>query len=209
MAIDHIGVLFFPEQLLFRVVGRASFPLYAFLIAEGSRKTSDARKYLFRLLTFAVISQLPYMLFRQAAGIQYMKLNIFFTLAGGLLALIALNRLPLRYSLSSVAGILALAYYGPFDYGAYGVATILASGLFLRLRSAGPFFLFSLHIAKALLSFFSGALSLQIYATMSVPLLMRYNGERGMPLPRRLLYWFYHAHLLLLWLIWYSLKRFG
>jgi len=205
MAVDHIGMLFFPEQSLLRVIGRLSFPLFAFLIAEGFFKTGDAHKYLLRLLTCAVLSQLPFTLFIQAAGVEYLELNIFFTLAGGLLALIALKRLPLRYSLPSTLAILALAHYASFDYGVYGILTILASGLFLRFRHVGSFLLFSLHCGETLLTFFAGALSPQIYAAMSVPLCMRYNGERGRPLPRRLLYWFYPAHLLLLFLIWYAL----
>ncbi|KKW10478.1 MAG: TraX protein [Parcubacteria group bacterium GW2011_GWA2_49_9] len=207
MAIDHVGMLFFPEQLLLRVIGRVSFPLFAFLIAEGFEKTSNARNYLFRLLTFAAFSQVPYVLFIQAAGVQYIRLNIFFTLAAGLCILILLKRCSHWFSIPSAAGILLMAYYLPFDYGPYGVLMILASGLLLRFRSVGLFALFLLHIAETLLSFFTGVLSLQLFAMMSIPLLMRYNGEHGQPLPRRLLYWFYPAHLLLLWLIWYALTH--
>ena len=103
-------------------------------------------------------------------------------------------------------GILLGAYYLPFDYGPYGVLLILASGLLLSFRSVGSFSLFLLHLTETLLSSFTGLLSIQLFATMSVPILMRYNGEYGRPLPRRLLYWFYPAHLLLLWLIWLGIR---
>ena len=168
MAIDHIGMLFFPEQLLLRVIGRLSFPLFAFLVAEGFLKTSDARKYLFRLLTFAVISQLPYMLFIQAAGVLYIRLNIFFTLAVGLFAFILLKRFSLWLSIPSLVGMLLVSYYLPFDYGPYGVLLILASGLLLSFRSVGSFSLFLLHLTETLLSSFTGLLSIQLLDILSM-----------------------------------------
>src|SRR3989344_3632203 len=86
MLIDHVGALFFPGVLLWRLVGRLSFPLFAFLIAEGAEQSSDARKYLFRLLALAVVSELPYRLFIHATGFAGQRLNIFFTLSAGLVA---------------------------------------------------------------------------------------------------------------------------
>ena len=39
MLIDHIGMVFFPSAIGFRAIGRLSFPLFAFGIAEGVRYT--------------------------------------------------------------------------------------------------------------------------------------------------------------------------
>ena len=39
MLIDHIGMVFFPSVIGFRAIGRLSFPLFAFGIAEGVRYT--------------------------------------------------------------------------------------------------------------------------------------------------------------------------
>lgn len=60
MFIDHIGAVFFPQVTLLRVIGRISFPLYAFLIAEGCRYTRDRGKYALGLGVFALISEIPY-----------------------------------------------------------------------------------------------------------------------------------------------------
>ena len=60
MFIDHIGAVFFPQVTLLRVIGRISFPLYAFLIAEGCRYTRNRGRYALGLGAFALISELPY-----------------------------------------------------------------------------------------------------------------------------------------------------
>lgn len=35
MLIDHIGMIFFPENYLLRIIGRVSMPLFAYCIARG------------------------------------------------------------------------------------------------------------------------------------------------------------------------------
>ena len=35
MLVDHIGLLFFPEIMAFRIVGRIAMPLFAYGIAQG------------------------------------------------------------------------------------------------------------------------------------------------------------------------------
>lgn len=43
-------------------VGRIAFPIFAWFLAEGCRKTSNASKHLLRLLLFAIISEIPFQL---------------------------------------------------------------------------------------------------------------------------------------------------
>ncbi|MFN2363319.1 MAG: TraX family protein, partial [Halarsenatibacteraceae bacterium] len=62
MLIDHIGSIIFPEYIILRVIGRLAFPLFAFLITEGYRHTSNINRYLVRLSIFALISQYPFWL---------------------------------------------------------------------------------------------------------------------------------------------------
>ena len=67
MLIDHIGAIFFPYIAWMRIVGRISFPLYAFLLAEGVHHTRNLKKYGLRLLLILVLTELPYdLLFRGA-----------------------------------------------------------------------------------------------------------------------------------------------
>ena len=62
MLIDHIGAVIFPRVIILRMVGRLSFPIFAYLIAVGYSKTNSFYRYLYRLLIFAVASQVPFSL---------------------------------------------------------------------------------------------------------------------------------------------------
>ena len=115
MLIDHIGAVFFPELLL-RIIGRISFPLFAWGIARGYKYTRNIKMYALRLLLLAVVSQLPY-----AWLFDTINLNIGFTLLGGLLALKLYDS---KISIG-ILSMLVISYYLNFDYGVYGVLTVM------------------------------------------------------------------------------------
>ena len=58
MIIDHIGAAF-PgyAPFEFRIIGRLTFPIFVFLLAEGFRHTRSPMKFLLRLFAFAIISE--------------------------------------------------------------------------------------------------------------------------------------------------------
>ena len=205
MLVDHIGLLFFPEDPFFRIIGRIAFPIFAFLIAEGYGRTSNIRNYLFRLLGFAVISQLAYAPFNDASGGNLAELNIFFTLSAGLIAIILWNRFSLTVSIPATLLICLLAEVASFDYGLYGIVTVLVSRLVLTHRMLGITSLLLLPEAITLLRLAWGVLSLQFFAVLSVPFVALYNGKRGFALPRLFFYGFYPIHLILLSFIAYLL----
>ena len=66
MLIDHLGIFLYPRFAdaqtyeLLRAIGRLAFPIFAFLIVNGFEKTHDVKRYLTRLVAFAAISQIPY-----------------------------------------------------------------------------------------------------------------------------------------------------
>ena len=68
MLVDHTAVFLFPRfinvsaYMTMRAVGRFAFPVFAFLIVNGYEKTRDVRRYLTRLIAFAAVSQIPYVL---------------------------------------------------------------------------------------------------------------------------------------------------
>ena len=72
MLADHLGTYLYPAYiskdvyLWLRAAGRLAFPLFAFLIVNGYEKTHDVKRYLTRLVAFAVISQIPFGLFQNA-----------------------------------------------------------------------------------------------------------------------------------------------
>ena len=62
MIIDHIGLVFFPEMVIFRIIGRMAFPIFAFFIAEGWYYTKNKKKYVLLLFVFMIISWVPFCL---------------------------------------------------------------------------------------------------------------------------------------------------
>ena len=63
MIIDHIGYYFQPEineyiYYILRAIGRISMPLFAFILVQGFFHTSDLKKYILRIFSFAVITQI-------------------------------------------------------------------------------------------------------------------------------------------------------
>ncbi|MGB3615459.1 MAG: TraX family protein, partial [Elainellaceae cyanobacterium] len=101
MIVDHIGVVFFPQVLLFRYVGRLSFPLFSWLLGQGERHTRNVYRYGLRLLVFGVISQPVYSLL-----FQVYQLNVLFTLLVGLATLRLARVFPQMRYLAWLLGVL-------------------------------------------------------------------------------------------------------
>lgn len=68
MVIDHVGVLFFPSNMLYRKIGRLALPLFAFLLAEGCKHTRNKKKHFFLLAFFAGVCQCVYDVFAYMNG---------------------------------------------------------------------------------------------------------------------------------------------
>lgn len=102
-----------------RCFGRIAFPVFAFLVAEGFAHTRNRMRYFFSLLLFAVISEVPWYLLNGADGTH----NVMFTLALGVVALAAFERLREHRVLCSCSILLTawLAAWSGLDYEWRGV----------------------------------------------------------------------------------------
>ena len=100
MLLDHIRYAI-PETncILFELLGRMSYPLFAFVLTEGYIHTSSKKEYAKRLIKYGLISQIPFMLFRSMLGKNEWKmLNIMFTLLLGFFGILSLDKIKNKYS---------------------------------------------------------------------------------------------------------------
>jgi hypothetical protein len=90
MTFDHIGVILYPTELAFRIVGRLAFPIFAYLLVLGVGNTWNVKAHFLRLFIFGLISQIPYFLAFAIAPIE--QLNIYFSLLLGASTIYLLNK---------------------------------------------------------------------------------------------------------------------
>lgn len=178
-------------NLVLRLIGRISFPLYCFLLVEGFLHTKNLRRYAFRLGLLAVLSEIPYDFARFDSFFNLEMQNVYFTLFLGLCTLWALKsfddlppaQAPFKYLVVLVGAM--LAHFLQTDYGAFGVLLIVVLYLFRfdRMRQS---------ILGAICTVW------EYTAPAAFLLTYRYDGTRGKQLPKWFFYGFYPMHLLLL-----------
>jgi len=112
---------------LLHAFGRVTAPIFFFLIALGYRRTRNANRYTLRLLIFACISYVPYILYFKGDlpnSHNFLDLNVIFTMLVGLLLLRSIHEIN-NIALKIVCIVLCL--FGGYwcDFGLYGIAMIL------------------------------------------------------------------------------------
>ncbi len=118
MVVDHTawGFVDFMSPLgqVMHIFGRLTLPIMCFFIAEGYRHTSDLKKYIMRMMTFAVVSIIPFYLFFHEE--YYFRQNIIFDLTLALLALSVMEHrkwsAPVRHALVALLILVSLAIGG-------------------------------------------------------------------------------------------------
>lgn len=207
MIVDHVGVFFFPEELTFRIIGRLSFPLFAWLIANGARHTKDIKAYLKRLFLFAVISQIPYHLAFGLVRDSYVGLNIGFTLFLGILGIkLVSSKKGEGLKIAGVALLAVLAQILGSDYGAAGVLSIIFFYIFydnFKLLILSQIFVYTIvwYATEPIkMGGIFRASPIQPIALFSLALISLYNGKLG-PKCKYLFYLVYPLHLLILYIV--------
>lgn len=212
MLIDHIGAVLVEEIMTspraygvtlnanviyniyfaLRLIGRLAFPIFAFSIYEGFTKTRDIKKYMLRLLIFAVISEIPFDLALSGKIFDWSYQNVIWTFLFALSGLYIYEKYenPVIKALG-IGLALALGEICKTDYGAYGVGMIYVF-YFLKDNKLKDLVL-------------AGLFVMQAAAVVALVPLNMYNGEKGMK-SGRILYFFYPLHLFLLYLVVIGLK---
>ncbi len=197
------GQLIENVDIMLRSVGRMAFPIFCFLLVEGYVHTGNYRRYLRRMLIFALVSEVPFDLAVWNTPIYIQGQNIYFTLSIGLMTLYLLDRLKTvdivqRGIMSGliVAAAGLTAHLLRVDYGFSGVLLIL---LFYYLRGNRPFLFLA---GAAMLILIEGSV-FSLSFIISMACICLYSGKRGRLRHKYLFYWFYPAHLLVLFAIRY------
>lgn len=211
MALDHIGLLFFPTVDIFRILGRIAFPIFAYMIAEGCRYTKNRAKYLGMIAGMGILFQVVYFVAMKSL---YQGILVTFSLA--IITIYAIDGIlkskKLWVILASVASLAFVAVFVfvlptllkgtdfDIDYGLWGillpvVVYLLPNRLWRTIGMA------LLLLARAIhYTVFPVSLGLlQWYSLIPILLLALYNGERGKARMKYVFYIFYPAHLVILY----------
>lgn len=222
MLCDHIWAALIAGNMWLTCIGRLAFPIFAFMIAEGFYHTRNRKKYLSRLLIWALISEIPFDLMCEGVLFYPFHQNVLWTFVISLLTLMALEKIKktqkaVLWLFKSIGICIAGWLFGTIfmvDYFGEGVIMVV---LFYMLRGKewwkrvfqaigmiyiNCFMIEGLEIPIGL----SGSelfVPLQGFAILSLPIIWLYKGRQG-PHNRFIktaFYCFYPAHLLVIYLI--------
>ena len=216
MVIDHIGVIFFPEDLIWRYIGRVSMPIFAFFIAEGCRYTRSPLGYLGKLFACLAVCQIGN--FVGTGSLDICILGTFFL--GASLLFCLQNAKKALFSRHLEKGVVWLAafllgtaatYYVNLlvyiDYGFWACMLPVFGGLLYLPENAPGHLkkwdnkwtgLLCFAVGLCLLSWFDDYSVVQVYCLLALPLLALYSGKRGKGNMKYFFYLFYPVHLALL-----------
>lgn len=204
MLIDHMGAILLERTTLYsikwipvldfllRMIGRLAFPIFCFLLVQGFIHTSNLKRYIRRLLIFALCSEIPFDLavFSKLSGEHQ---NVGFTLLIGILMLSAFSwfekntkKPELGYLISTIiAG--SAAYLLAVDYSYQGILLIAI--------------LYLLRNNNKLKCILGGLLfTYQSAAVFAFPIIYNASGKKGNSrISGRQFYLFYPIHLLILY----------
>lgn len=188
MVFDHIGYFLFPEKIIFRIIGRLSFPIFAYFIAQGCYHTKSISKYFLTLFLLGLICTIVTYL---AQGELYCNILITFSLSVLMISCVKEN-----VKLLPLAAVfiicLILTERIPVDYGLSGILVPFLTYLgILHQKERYLFFLALLLVALSL-----GGI--QYISLLSIPILMLYNGERGKWNLKYFFYLFYPLHIVII-----------
>lgn len=194
MLIDHIGIVFFPDNPIWRLIGRIAFPIYASGIAVGFDRTRDRKRYVKRLAVIAAAAQLPFM-----AAFGVLQVNVIGTFLAVIGVLMLLERI--RHPVAAAAVVLVavlLLEVVPFSYGGYALLLILA----YRKFAARPHAMVAAHAAlnAAYAAYAGGMLQMaSLLPTLLIAYVPSFAARRDAP---SWLWWsFYPAHLAMLFAV--------
>ena len=217
MVVDHVGVILLPEWHILRILGRLSFPIFAFMIAEGCRYTRNKWRYFLGIFGVGAVCQAVLFFYNGS-----LEMNILLTFSLSILLVYAFAYfkeqlfaadLSLPFTIGALlllaallAGVALLGSAVDLDYGATGCMVPLYASLLHPPRNRADTVLhrvdrpcwhvLAMALGLLLLSLDDGGT--QWYCLCALPLLLLYSGKRGKARMKYFFYIFYPAHLLVI-----------
>lgn len=203
MLIDHMGFALFGNDIVFRILGRVSFPIFAFFVAEGYRHTRNRKKYVLTLAAFTIVSQLPYTLLFSIYSLNTLATYLFSFLIIYLMENKNKNIFFSLYLLLTNLIVLTLFAFNLISYGFFGVYLAVA---FYFISNIG-FKVLAFVLINTLItlpSIMSAPLVfrsyLQLFAFLAIPVFLLYNNKKGKRPLKYLFYIFYPVHMILIYI---------
>lgn len=193
MTLDHITCVLYPNYptdwwiICIHIIGRLAAPIFWFFVAEGYHYTHDIKKYSARLFMFAIVSHFAY---NFAFGIPFIpfKTSIFnqtsviWALAWGLVALAIHENTKLKKWQKTILiiGICIITFCA--DWSCIAVLAIIQIGINrgnFKKQMIGMMTYVSFYAIVFILFINPIYGFIQLFVALTIPLLQRYNGERG------------------------------
>lgn len=218
MTIDHVGVVLLPQYVILRVIGRLTYPIFAYMIAEGCFYTHSKKRYLGGIFALGLVCQLGF--FIAMGSLEQSILTSF------VLAIVTIYALQLADSRRDFIGVLALIGALALDaFVALALPVILAGtdfsidygfwGILLPAFCYAPRIFFKKALDKQRLRLMLACATLGIvlvciqmndwlggiqwFSLFAIVPLACYNGKRGTWPLKYLFYIYYPTHLVAIW----------
>ncbi|MBQ3550284.1 MAG: hypothetical protein IJA41_04830 [Clostridia bacterium] len=206
MTIDHIGVQILPQYDILRIIGRISFPIFAFMIAEGCRYTRSRSKYLLKMSGLAVICQVVFYI---ADGSLYQSVLVTFSLGIGLVYAVdyALKKGSMLACLLAVFALFSVYFICEIlpeilshtdfliDYGFWGAVMPLL--VYVMHNKTGKLLMMTVAMIGIALNYGGN----QWYSLIALIPLAVYSGQRGKIRLKEMFYLYYPLHLVAIYAV--------
>lgn len=216
MTLDHLVCVIYPNYpmdwwiLALHCIGRVAAPIFWFFVAEGYHYTHDWKKYAGRLFVFAIVGHFAY---NFAFGIPFLpfqtsvfnQTSVIWSLFWGLIALVIADSKKLRQWQKTVLVFVICAISFCSDWSCIAVLAILEigshrgdfkrqmTGMMLWVAAYALVYAIFIHPVYGVI---------QLFTALTIPLLKRYNGQRGSWKGMKwFFYVYYPLHLVLCGLI--------
>ncbi len=223
MTLDHLAWAIFPSfsvhplAIIMHILGRIACPIFCFFMVQGYLHTRNFKKYFTRIIVFAILSHIPYVLtsfnyidaYSLIPGFYgiFNQTSVLWGFACGLLLIRLYDTNWKSYTKVLLSIVICLVSF-PADWSCVAPLTILFMWMNKDSFKNQMIAMFLMVISYVIVYFFAidkVYAILQFGVVLAIPLLYFYSGERGKnavvnKIFKWLFYIYYPLHLLIIYL---------